>query len=109
MVENSNLAAPAGAIRRRVESLSAALDAAHEALAAGEHVGAERAAKAVTALARAAREVAALEAAAAAYPVQENIDDIRAELERRLTRYIEADRAEDLLARGDPGPGDVSP
>lgn len=68
------------------------LDEAHEALAGGEAVDAERRAKAVSALVRAERDVAEFYAAAAA-DTEDDAEAQRAELLSRITRLIEAEHA----------------
>ena len=75
------------------QKLRTLLGDAERALAAGETVEAERQAKAVSAVVRAARDVAELEAFARAEAPEENDEDVRAEIRRRIARFIDADRA----------------
>lgn len=69
------------------------LDEARAALAQGDPSEAERRAKAISAIARAERDVAELLAAARRQPPEENDEYYRAELRRRLARFVEAERA----------------
>jgi hypothetical protein len=77
--------------------LLATLEQAHEALAEGDAAGAERAGRAVSALVHALREVDELETFARSRRPEENEEEQRADLERRIARFVAADRAEDLL------------
>ncbi|MGE3142286.1 MAG: hypothetical protein AB7L65_03105 [Hyphomonadaceae bacterium] len=88
----------------RAASLEAELAAAEADLAAGDIAEAERRAKAVGALARAARDVAELKALQAQQPEEEDIEEIRAELERRLFRFLECDRESRLPPEFDDPP-----
>lgn len=80
------MASPAAALRRII-------DAALAQLVAGEAAEAERSAKAVSALVRAERELAELEAAGAAQTDDEDTEAASAELRRRLALYVGAARA----------------
>ncbi len=80
------MATSAAALRRII-------DAALGQLVAGEAAEAERSAKAVSALVRAERELAELEAADAAPTDDEDNEAASAELRRRLARYVESLRA----------------
>lgn len=71
-------------------ALNASLAAGAELLAAGEAGEAERMAKAVSALAKAVRDVAALEAGAHEHDQEDDVEAIRAELRRRVARYADA-------------------
>jgi hypothetical protein len=66
---------------------------AEETMAAGDTLEAERRAKAVSALVKAARDVADLEAFARSQPPEEDEEAIRAEIRSRIARFIEADIA----------------
>lgn len=68
------------------------LDAAHTALAGGEAGEAERQAKAVRALVRAEREVAEF-LAASATAGEDDEEAARAEIRRRIARFVEADQS----------------
>jgi hypothetical protein len=78
--------------------LQAALEEAYAALRDGDAAAAERAGKAVCALVRALREVETLAQIERGRQPEEDEEELRADLERRIARFIEADRAEDLLA-----------
>lgn len=82
--------------KSRWEEWSAALDAALQdvraALAAGEAQEAERRAKAVSAFARAIRDASEVAEYGRALPPEEDAESAKAELRRRLARYVEADR-----------------
>lgn len=69
------------------------LDNAAGALKSGDAADAERRAKAISALVRAQREVAEYVAAERARAPEEDEEALRAELRRRLARYVDADRA----------------
>jgi len=87
--------APAAALR-------ALLDDAQAALRGGDAAGAERQAKAVSAIVRAEREVAELLAAPCPPSLEEDEEVLRAELRRRLAVYVAADRTgapDDVLQR----------
>ncbi|MBL8548392.1 MAG: hypothetical protein JNJ73_00300 [Hyphomonadaceae bacterium] len=88
--------------------LSRALQDAQGALAAGDAVQAERAGKAVSALCKALKDVEELNALALGQRPEENDEELRANLERRIARFIGADRAEDLLGEPD-GSGAQAP
>lgn len=77
------------------------LTAAGDAMRTGEMLEAERTAKAVSALIKAAREAGEVAAALVA-PPEEDVEELRAELRRRLALYVEADLADappDVLER----------
>ncbi len=77
---------------RRSEIVSAALEEAAAMLGSGNAAGAERIAKAVSAMARAEQDVAALMAART--PVQEEDEEaVLAELRSRFAKFAEADIA----------------
>lgn len=83
------------------ETFRALLDMACQELAGGDAAGAERRARAVSAIVRAEQDVAAFIAAATQAP-EEDAETIRAELRRRFRRLVEADRAgapDDVLVR----------
>ena len=63
---------------------------AEASLLAGEVDAAERCAKAVTALARAARDVAELETLARIRPPEDDEEELRAEIRSRVARYVAA-------------------
>lgn len=69
------------------------LDQAHAALNGADALDAERRAKAVSALVRAERDVAEYLSELRAASENDNEDAIRAELQRRLAAFAEADRA----------------
>lgn len=73
-------------------ALDEALDGACTALAEGDHSEAERRARAVTALAKAARETAEFAEYARARAPEEDEESLRAELRRRVARFVEAER-----------------
>lgn len=78
------------------------LDQAHTALNGSEPQEAERRAKAISALVRAERDVAEYLSELRATNEQDDEDAIRAELQRRLTLFADAERAghsPDQLAR----------
>lgn len=82
-----------GGLAAAVAALQDGLAEAEAALRGGDAVEAERRAKAVSALVKAAREVAELEAQARAQAPEEDADALRAELRRRICRLAEAQRA----------------
>lgn len=84
-----------GALAASVARLRAQLAEAERTLAVGDTVEAERQAKAVSALVRATRDVAELEAEATAQNADEDDEELRAEIRRRLDRFIESARAGD--------------
>lgn len=91
MVEQS----PSAAARRLTDTaatLRATLAEAEAALTAGDTLQAERQAKAVIALVRAARDVAELEAFGRDQPPEQDEEALRAELRRRVARFVEAAR-----------------
>jgi hypothetical protein len=73
-----------------VAALQKSLTEAGAALASGDAADAERRAKAITALVRAERDVA--EFATASAGLENDDEELRAELLRRLVLYAEADR-----------------
>ncbi|GAM98853.1 hypothetical protein U91I_02489 [alpha proteobacterium U9-1i] len=74
-------------------ALAAALKAAGAVMSHQEVEDAERSAKVISALARAARDVNEVgELARAGAPQEDNVEELRAELRRRLALYAEADR-----------------
>jgi hypothetical protein len=75
------------------EALDAALDETRAALAEGQAQDAERRAKAVSAFARAIRDAAELEEYARALPPEEDVEAIRAELRRRVARFVAAEQS----------------
>lgn len=72
-------------------ALAAALDAAKGALTRGEYEDAERGARAISSLVKAAREARDLAVAAAADARENDVEELRAELRRRLALFVEAD------------------
>lgn len=74
-------------------ALEDALAAASAALAAGEHQDAEQRAKAVSAVAKATRDVADLAKAVRELPPEHDDDNALEDLHDRVVRYIEAQRA----------------
>lgn len=99
MVEKSGAAAPGRetpAPRRWEDwilALEAALGEARVSLAGGDVQEAERCAKAVSALAKAVRDAAELEAFTRTLAPEEDDEEIRAELRGRIARFVEADLA----------------
>jgi phage terminase large subunit-like protein len=85
---------PGDGLRTWTVSLSEALAAARMELAAGDVAEAERRAKAVSALSKAVRDTAELESVARAQPPEEDVEALRADLRRRLARFVEADLAD---------------
>ncbi len=75
-------------------ALRALLDEAQAALRGGDAAGAERQAKAVTAIVRAERDVAEFLAAPRPPSPEEDEESLRAELRRRLALYVAAERAD---------------
>lgn len=71
-----------------LDALGGALDAARGSLSVGDAMEAERSAKAISALAKAARDVSDLEAVARAREPEDNVDELRAELRRRLALFV---------------------
>jgi hypothetical protein len=69
------------------------LDQAHSALNGGDAQDAERRAKAISALVRAERDAAEYLSERRAANEQNDEDSIRAELQRRLALFADADRA----------------
>lgn len=90
MVEKPQETNPAGRLLASADALAAALEEAQRELAGGEALEAERRAKAVSALVRAARDAADLQAYARAQAPEEDEDALRAELRDRLARFIAA-------------------
>ena len=74
------------------EPLRALLQTIREPLTKGDAAGAERRARAVSAIVRAERDVAEFEAAALQAP-EEDAETIRAELRSRFRRLAEAEHA----------------
>lgn len=72
-------------------SLRAMLDEAAAALDAGEAADAEKRAKAIIALVRAERDAAEFLADQSARAPEQDEEQLRAELRRRLALYVEAD------------------
>ncbi|MCR6646541.1 MAG: hypothetical protein NVV62_19505 [Terricaulis sp.] len=79
-------------LHEAVAALKENLANAEAELRNGETQEAERRAKAISALVKAARDVADLEALARAQPPEENEHELRAELRSRLRRLVEAQR-----------------
>ena len=94
--------------RRDLMIFRQALEDAQSALAAGDAVAAERAGKAVSALVKALKDVEELEALALGQRPEEDDEELRANLERRIARFIGADRAEDIHAEVDAGGAEAS-
>lgn len=69
------------------------LGVAQAALADGDAAGAERQAKAISALVRAARDLAELESLARAEEPEEDVEALRAEFRRRIALFVAADQA----------------
>lgn len=84
-----------GGLAASVARLRTQLAEAERTLAVGDTIEAERQAKAVSALVRATRDVAELEAEAVAQSADEDDEELRAEIRRRLDLFIEAARAGD--------------
>lgn len=85
------------------EALDAILQDARGILAAGDHQVAERQAKAVSAFVRAVHDLASLEHLIRTAPKEPNVDDLRAELERRIDSYVEAEQADTSAPEPQPG------
>lgn len=79
-------------LHEAVAALKENLANAEAELRNGETQEAERRAKAISTLVKAARDVADLEALARAQPPEENEHELRAELRSRLRRLVEAQR-----------------
>src|SRR5512147_2731650 len=92
MVENSG-SGTGRSLKRSAAALREMLSGAETALAAGDVEEAERRAKAVAALVRAARDVSEFETFASAQPQEDDEEAQRAELRRRLALFAEADLA----------------
>lgn len=75
-------------------AIAQGLCAASASLACGEIQEAERAAKAVSALVKAARDAAEVAAMAQTDSPEEDVEELRAELRRRIALYVEADLAD---------------
>jgi hypothetical protein len=73
--------------------LRSLLNQAYAVLAEGDAPAAERVARAVSALIRAERDLAELEAAARAAAPEEDDEALRAEIRSRVARFVDADRA----------------
>ncbi len=69
------------------------LDEAAASLNEGEAADAERQAKAISALVRAERDVAQFLVEQSALAPEQDDEELRAELRRRLARFVEAERA----------------
>lgn len=82
-----------GGLEQAAASLRAMLADAEAALRSGDTQEGERRAKAVSALVRAVRDVAELEAFARLQPPEEDEESIRAEIRGRIARLVAADRA----------------
>ena len=95
MVENLGLG-DAEAIENWSRRLRAQLEEALSLLDAGDAPEAERRAKAVVAMVKAVKDIADLHALAQTMAPQEDEEDLRAQIQDRLARWIEADRGEDL-------------
>lgn len=99
-----------GGLAQAAAALKDALAGAETALRAGGAAEAERAAKAVSALVKAAKDVADLEALARAEPPEEDEDSIRADIRARIRRLAEAqsagvpDEVLERIAAGDLAP-----
>jgi cobalamin biosynthesis Mg chelatase CobN len=87
MVEKSGSMTASAA---RSAKMRAMLDAAAFALEAGEAADAERQAKAISALVRAEGDVAKFLAEQRASAPEQNDEELRAELRRRIGRYVGA-------------------
>jgi uncharacterized caspase-like protein len=75
-------------------ALAEALRAAAQVMSHEDVEDAERSAKTISAIARAARDVSEVaELVRASAPQEDNVEEHRAELRRRLALYAEADRA----------------
>lgn len=92
MVENSGTSGRGG-LEQAAAAFRAMLADAEAALRCGDIQEGERRAKAVSALVRAVRDVAELEAFARLQPPEDDAESIRAEIRRRIARLIEADAA----------------
>jgi hypothetical protein len=75
------------------EALEGALHEARAALASGEAQDAERRAKAVSAFAKAIRDAAELAEYARMLLPEEDVEAVRAELRRRVDRFVAAEQA----------------
>lgn len=87
---------------RSAEALRKAFEAAETALADGDVEIAERTAKAVAAMVRAARDLSEFETIARAQPQEEDEEAMRAELRRRVAQLVdavEADAPDEVLER----------
>ena len=85
------------------ERLSLTLEQAQAAPDAGDAAAAERAGRAVSALVKAIKDVETLQDFARAQRPEKNAEELREDLERRIARFIGADRALDLLGEPDGG------
>ena len=92
MVENLGTSSRGG-LEQAAASFRAMLAEAEAALRDGNTQEGERRAKAVSALVRAVRDVAELEAFARLQPPEEDEESIRAEIRSRIARFVEADLA----------------
>ncbi len=97
MVENLGKSS-GGGLEQAAASFRSILADAEAALLAGDTSEGERRAKAVSALVRAVRDVAELEAFARLQPPEEDEESIRAEIRSRIARFVEAERAGASLA-----------
>ena len=84
-----------GSLAESAAVLRAGLMDAEAALAAGDMALAERQAKAVSALVRAARDVAELEALVREQEPEQDDEALRAEIRSRIARFVEAAAAGD--------------
>ena len=106
--QNGSAAGAAGPLGQWAATLSAAIGDAQAALAAGDSSSAEAQARAISACAKAAREVAELTAAARAEAPEEDVETIRSEIRRRVARFVVAEQGgatleelERIAAEGD--------
>lgn len=81
-----------GQLDRSAASFRAMLADAEAAFVAGDVASAERAAKAISALVKAARDVAELEQLARIEPPEDDEEALRAEIRSRIARFVDADR-----------------
>ncbi len=86
------------ALHTWTESLSAALKAAEADLRSGDAAEAEKRAKAVSAFAKAMRDLTELQAAIAAQTPEEDIEAVRERLRRRMAAFLGGDAGEGLGA-----------
>ncbi|MES1199393.1 MAG: hypothetical protein ABUS48_05360 [Pseudomonadota bacterium] len=81
-----------GDLKQSAASLKALLAKAEDAFVAGDVETAERSAKAISALARAHRDVAEVDQLARNEPPEEDEEALRAEIRSRIARFVDADR-----------------